>query len=191
MILHKKQIVISLVVMITLLVAGSIFGWLTSRSLEKSDSILTKTHRLKEAELEVRRQEKNLLIRGFLQEEFNNWQKAKKNLAEILADLNSLEALDSLDILEMDEHLSRRNEISVDFIKNLESGILTQDQKNQFDNEFKKIGRQTIDVIDRIVEKKQIESGNLQSRFNIIIIVLSIFFIVMVTGFSYYLIRQI
>ena len=91
----------------------------------------------------------------------------------------------------MDEHLSRRNEISVDFIKNLESGILTQDQKNQFDNEFKKIGRQTIDVIDRIVEKKQIESGNLQSRFNIIIIVLSIFFIVMVTGFSYYLIRQI
>ena len=60
----KKKLFITFTIMIILIFGSGVIGWILTQRVEKSNRIIDTIHLLKESELQLRREEKNLLLRG-------------------------------------------------------------------------------------------------------------------------------
>ena len=89
----RKKIILSFSVMIILILGSGVLGWFLTQQIERSGKIIERVHLFKEAELQLRREEKNLLIRGYSQQRYLRWQKAKEDFHRLFGELIGLNAL--------------------------------------------------------------------------------------------------
>ena len=74
----KKKLIITFTTIFILIIISGVLGWILTEQIENSEKIIEVVHSLKESELQLRREEKNLLIRGYSQQRYLRWQLAGK-----------------------------------------------------------------------------------------------------------------
>ena len=173
----KKKIFITFTIMFLLILGSVVLGWVLTQQIEKSDNIVAVVHSLKESELQLRREEKNLLIRGYSQQRYLRWQKAKENFHQRFGELIGMGALTDAEINGVKKDYSEMSGTYKKFFHDIISKSLNQDEIIKYDEEFKTIGRKTLEMINNILsrESKLSASKDLQSD-----ILIGIFLVVFV-----------
>ena len=173
----RKKIFITFSIMILLILGSGVLGWIFTQKIEKSDSITDTVHLLKEAELQLRREEKNLLIRGYSQQRYLRWQKAKEDFHQKFGELIGLKALTNNEISELKKDYTEMSDTYNKFFDEIRSDALSRDEIIKYDTQFKNIGRKTIDLINSILSREQVVSAKTDSQADILIAVFLIVFI--------------
>ena len=173
----RKKIFITFSIMILLIIGSGVLGWIFTQKIEKSDSITDTVHLLKEAELQLRREEKNLLIRGYSQQRYLRWQKAKEDFHQKFGELIGLKALTNNEISELKKDYTEMSDTYNKFFDEIRSDALSRDEIIKYDTQFKNIGRKTIDLINSILSREQVVSAKTDSQADILIAVFLIVFI--------------
>ena len=173
----KKKIFITFTIMFLLILGSVVLGWVLTQQIEKSDNIVAVVHSLKESELQLRREEKNLLIRGYSQQRYLRWQNAKENFHQRFGELIGMGALTDAEINGVKKDYSEMSGTYKKFFHDIISKSLNQDEIIKYDEEFKTIGRKTLEMINNILsrESKLSASKDLQSD-----ILIGIFLVVFV-----------
>ncbi|MEJ2617470.1 MAG: hypothetical protein P8Z35_21130, partial [Ignavibacteriaceae bacterium] len=156
---------------------SGVLGWIFTQKIEKSDSITDTVHLLKEAELQLRREEKNLLIRGYSQQRYLRWQKAKENFHQKFGELIGLKALTVTEINALKKDYTEMSDTYNKFFDEIRSNALIQDDIIKYDTQFKNIGRKTLEMINSILSREQVVSDKTDSQADILIAVFLIVFI--------------
>ena len=173
----RKKIFITFSIMILLILGSGVLGWIFTQKIEKSDSITNTVHLLKEAELQLRREEKNLLIRGYSQQRYLRWQKAKEDFHQKFGELIGLKALTNNEISELKKDYTEMSDTYNKFFDEIRSDALSKDEIINYDTQFKSIGRKTIDLINSILSREQVVSAKTDSQADILIAVFLIVFV--------------
>jgi CHASE3 domain sensor protein len=175
--IFRKKIFITFSIMILLILGSGVLGWIFTQKIEKSDNITDTVHLLKEAELQLRREEKNLLIRGYSQQRYLRWQKAKENFHQKFGELIGLKALTDTEINALRKDYSEMSGTYNKFFDEIRSNTLNQDEIIKYDTQFKQIGRKTLEMINSILSREQMISAKTDSQADILIAVFLIVFI--------------
>lgn len=173
----RKKILITFSIMIFLILGSGVLGWIFTQKIEKSDSITDTVHLLKEAELQLRREEKNLLIRGYSQQRYLRWQQAKENFHQKFGELIGLKALTVTEINALKKDYTEMSDTYNKFFDEIRSNALIQDDIIKYDTQFKTIGRKTLEMINSILSREQVVSNKTDSQADILIAVFLIVFI--------------
>ncbi len=160
-----------------LILCSGALGWEITRHLERSSKTMEAVHLFKEAELQLRREEKNLLIRGYSVERFHNWQKAKEDFYQRLGELIGLKALTDKETGELKSSNSAMSDTYREFLDDIKSGKLTESKVARYDGEFKEIGRRSLRLIDGILAREQAVANGMDSKADILIVFFSVVFI--------------
>ena len=163
--------------MILLILFSGVLGWKLTQQIERSDKIIATVHTLKEAELQLRREEKNLLIRGYSQQRYLRWQNAKENFHQRFGKLIGMEALSENEINAIKADYSEMSSTYTNFFHEIKTGSLSQDKIISYDEQFKKVGRKTIDMINNILNREQELSNKTDWQANILIVIFIIIFV--------------
>jgi hypothetical protein len=164
--------------MLLLIVGSGVLGWILTQQIEKSNKIIEVVHLLKESELQLRREEKNLLIRGYSQERYLRWQKAKEDFHQKFGELIGMKALNETEINELKTDYSEMSDNYNQFFNVIRSSTLSPDEIAKYDQEFKKIGRKTLEMINNILAREHNISSSKDSQSDVLI---ALFLIVFVT----------
>ncbi len=178
----KRKIFITFLIMIALILGSGIIGWVLTRQVENSTKIMESVHKLKEAELQLRREEKNLLIRGFSQQRYLRWQKAKEDFHQRFGELMGMDALNKNEIKELRNDYSEMSQTYSKFFNDIRSSELNQEMINKYDDRFKEIGRKTLRMINSIIEREQGLTSKKEWQADLLIAVFIIVF-VLTAGF--------
>ncbi len=173
----KKKIFITFSVIIVLIICSGILGWILTQKIEKSNKITDVVHNLKESELQLRREEKNILIRGYSQQRYLRWQKAKEDFHRNFGELIGMEALSGSEINNLKTEYTEMSETYNQFFDVIRTKALTQDEISNYDNQFKNIGRKTLTMVNDILSREQVNSARTDSLADLIIIIFLIVFI--------------
>ena len=173
----KRKVILSFSIIILLILCSAALGWEITQHLEKSSKTMETVHLFKEAELQLRRQEKNLLIRGYSVERFYNWQKAKEDFYQRLGELIGLKALTDEETGELKSSNSAMSDTYREFLDDIKSGKLTESKVARYDDEFKEIGRRSLRLIDGILAREQAVANGMDSKADILIVFFSVVFI--------------
>lgn len=174
----KRKIFITFSVMLFLIIGSGVLGWILTRQIEKSTKIIEVVHLLKESELQLRREEKNLLIRGYSQERYLRWQKAKEDFHQKFGELIGMKALDQNEIDELKTDYSEMSDNYSQFFNDIRSNVLSRDQITTYDQEFKKTGRKTLNMINSILTREHAISTGKEWQADILIVVFLVVFII-------------
>ncbi len=174
----KKKIFITFSVMLILIIGSGVLGWIITKQIEKSTKIIEVVHILKESELQLRREEKNLLIRGYSQPRFLRWQKAKEEFHQNFGELIGMKALKENEKEELKNDYSEMSDNYNEFFDVIRSNALSTDEIAKYDQEFKKTGRKTLEMINEILSREQSISSGRDSQADILIAVFLIVFVV-------------
>ncbi|HKB87333.1 MAG TPA: hypothetical protein VKD08_14255 [Ignavibacteriaceae bacterium] len=178
----KKKIFITFSIMLLLIIGSGVLGWIITKQLEKSTKITEVVHILKESELQLRREEKNLLIRGYSQQRFLRWQKAKEEFHQKFGELIGMKALKDSEIEELRNDYSEMSDNYNQFFDVIRSSALSAEEIAKYDQEFKNIGRKTLQMINEILSREHNISSGRDSQADILIAVFLIVF-VLTAGF--------
>lgn len=173
----KRKIILSFSIIIVLILCSGALGWELTRDIEAIDKTNETIHLFKESELQLRREEKNLLIRGYSIERFHRWEKAKEDFYQKLGELTGLKAFSENEVNELKSSNSAMSEIYGEFFEDVKSGQMTESKSARYDTEFKAIGQQSLQIIDAALERGGSISKKMNSRADLLIIVFSIVFI--------------
>jgi hypothetical protein len=173
----KKKIFITFSVMVLLILCSGVLGWIFTQKIERSNNITDTVHLLKEAELQLRREEKNLLIRGYSQVRYLRWQKAKEDFHQKFGELIGLKALTDSEINGLKIDYTEMSDTYNKFFHEIRSKVLSQDEIINYDTQFKNIGRKTLQMINTISLREQNVSAKTDSQADILIAVFLIIFI--------------
>ena len=173
----KKKLFLTFSIIIVLIFLSGILGWILTQKIEKSNKTIDVVHSLKEAELQLRREEKNLLIRGYSQQRYLRWQKAKEDFHQRFGELIGMKALNDSEISNIKTEYSEMSGSYNKFFDDISSNTLTQNEITNYDEQFKKIGRKTLEMINSILSREQKVSSSTDSQANILIVVFLIIFI--------------
>ncbi len=176
-VIFKRKLIAALILMIILIIAGSVMGWIITRDAEKNDRIIETIHRFKEAELEIRREEKNLIIRGYLDRRFDRWQKAMSDFTQIFGELIGLEQLSDAEIKEIKSRISEMSKVYNEFIHEIQSHQPSEEEILQYDIKFKNIGRESIGLIETKIKLIEEKIENAESRTYILIAIFTLVFL--------------
>ncbi len=174
----KKKIFITFSVMLILIIGSGVLGWIITKQLEKSNKITEVVHILKESELQLRREEKNLLIRGYSQERFLRWQKAKEEFHQKFGELIGMKALKDSEVTALKNDYSEMSDNYNQFFDVIRSNALSAEEIAMYDQEFKKIGRKTLEMINEILSREHNVSSGRDSQADILIAVFLIVFVI-------------
>jgi hypothetical protein len=173
----KRKVIVSFSVIILLILCSSALGWEIAQQMEKIGKTLESIHLFKEAELQLRREEKNLLIRGYSAEDFHRWQKAKEDFYQKLGELNGLKALTDNEADELKSSNSATSDLYKDFLDDIKSGRPSEGKAAEYDAKFKEIGQRSLQLIDSILTREQALSKEMDSKADLLIIAFSVIFI--------------
>ncbi len=173
----KRKVILSFSIIIALILCSSVLGLKITQQIEKADKATETVHLFKEAELQLRREEKNLLIRGYSLERFHRWQKAKEDFYRSLGELIGSKALNENEINELKSSNSSVSDTYTEFFDDIKSGKLTETKAAQYDNEFKQIGQRSLQLIDGVLTRERAISNDMDTRADILIIVFTIVFV--------------
>lgn len=174
----KRKIIITFVIMLILIIGSGVLGWVLTGQIERSNKIIEVVHILKESELQLRREEKNLLIRGYSQDRFLRWQKAKEEFHQKFGELIGMKALNENETNELKNDYTEMSDDYSQFFDVIRTRTLTTDEIANYDLEFKKIGRKTLDMINSILAREQSVSSSKDSQADVLIAVFLIVFVV-------------
>jgi hypothetical protein len=172
----RKKIIFSFSVMIILILGSGVLGWFLTQQIERSSKIIDRVHLFKEAELQLRREEKNLLIRGYAPQRYLRWQKAKEDFHRLFGELIGLNALTGDEISNLKKEYSEMSDTYNKFFDEIRINKLSEDETIKYDMEFKTIGRKTLEMINSILTREEkVESKNNLGTDVIIVIFIIIF----------------
>ena len=174
----KRKILITFTIMLLLIIGSGVIGWILTKQIEKSTNIIEVVHLLKESELQLRREEKNLLIRGYSQERYLRWQKAKEDFHQKLGELIGMKALNGNEISELKADYSEMSDNYNEFFEVIHSNKLSLEQIQTYDQEFKKTGRKTLEMINNVLAREHNTSSSRDLQADILIAVFLIVFVV-------------
>ncbi len=173
----KRKIVVSFSIIIVLILCSGALGWEITRQIENTDRTAETVHLFKEAELQLRREEKNLLIRGYSADRFHRWQKAKEDFYQSLGELTGLKALSEDELNELKSSNSAMSDTYREFFEDIKSGRLTEAKSAQYDTEFKNIGQRSLQLIDGVLARENAVSKQMDSRASLLIVFFSVIFV--------------
>lgn len=174
----KRKIFITFSIMLLLIIGSGVLGWILTQQIEKSDNIIEVVHLLKESELQLRREEKNLLIRGYSQDRYLRWQKAKEDFHQKFGELMGMKALNQNEIDELKTDYSEMSENYNQFFDDIRSDSLSREEISRYDQEFKKTGRKTLEMINSILTREDIMSSSKDSQADVLIAIFLIAFVI-------------
>ena len=174
----KRKILITFTIMLLLIIGSGVLGWILTRQIEKSTQIIEVVHLLKESELQLRREEKNLLIRGYSQDRYLRWQKAKEDFHQKFGQLIGMRALKADEINELKVDYSEMSDNYNQFFDVIRSTDLSSQEISGYDQEFKKTGRKTLEMINNILAREHNISNSRDSQADILIAVFLIVFVI-------------
>jgi hypothetical protein len=174
----KRKILITFTVMLFLIIGSGILGWILTRQIEKSTNIIEVVHLLKESELQLRREEKNLLIRGYSQDRYLRWQKAKEDFHQKFGELIGMKALNENEINELKSDYTEMSDNYNEFFEVIRSNELSMQDIARYDQEFKKTGRKTLEMINNILAREHDISSNRDWQADLLIAVFLIVFVI-------------
>jgi hypothetical protein len=173
----KKKIFITFTIMIILIFGTGVLGWILTKQVENSTRIIDTIHLLKESELQLRREEKNLLIRGYSQDRYLRWQTAKEDFHQKFGALIGMGALTDTETNEIRTDYSEMSDTFKSFFNEILNKQLSQDEINNYDDQFKKIGRKTIEMINNILIREQSLSQQKDTQADVLIVIFLVIFI--------------
>ena len=178
----KNKIIFSFVVIILLILTSGILGWLMTKEVQRSVNIIEIVHQFKEAELQLRREEKNLLIRGYSHPRLERWQKAKEDFNQCFGQLIGMEALTKDEITELKKTIAEMTSAYNHFFHDIQDHKLSDEEIAQYDTHFKMLGRGSLIIIDDILKFETENSSNVNSKTDLLIVIFSVVF-VFIAGF--------
>lgn len=173
----KNRVIFSFVVIIILILISGILGWFLTKQVERSDSIIETVHKFKEDELQLRREEKNLIIRGYSQQRLERWQIAKEDFNQRFGELVGMGALSKDEIKKLKANISEMSKTYNQFFHDIQNHKLSDDEITQYDDHFKKLGRGSLVIIENILKNEMENSAKVNSRTDVLIIIFSIVFV--------------
>jgi hypothetical protein len=173
----KKKIFITFTIMTILIFGTGVLGWILTKQVEKSNRIIDTIHLLKESELQLRREEKNLLIRGYSQDRYLRWQTAKEDFHQKFGELIGMGALTDTEMNEIKTDYSEMSDTFKSFFNEILSKQLSQEEIINYDEQFKKIGRKTIEMINNILAREQSMSHVKDTQADVLIVIFLVIFI--------------
>lgn len=173
----KKKVILSFSIIIILILCSGALGWILTQDIESIDKTTENVHRFKEAELQLRREEKNLLIRGYSVDRYHRWQKAREEFFQNLGELIGRRALKAEETAELKSSNSEMSDVYRGFFEDMKSGKLTEAKADQYDQHFKKIGQSSLQLIDGILAREEAVSEKMDSRADVLIFVFLAVFI--------------
>lgn len=174
----KRRIFITFSVMLVLIIGSGVLGWILTRQIENSTRVIEVVHMLKESELQLRREEKNLLIRGYSQERYLRWQKANEDFHQKFGELIGLKALNQTEINALKTDYTEMSDNYKQFFDDIRSNTLNQEQIARYDQEFKQTGRKTLEMINSILNREHEMTAGNEWQADILIAIFLIVFIV-------------
>ena len=174
----KRRLLITFSIMLILIIGSGVLGWMLTSEIENSTRVIEVVHMLKESELQLRREEKNLLIRGYSQERYLRWQKAKEDFHQKFGELIGLKALNQTEIDALRTDYTEMSDNYNQFFDDIRSNTLNQEQVARYDQEFKKTGRKTLEMINSILNREHDMSAGKEWQADILIVIFLIVFIV-------------
>jgi hypothetical protein len=173
----KKKIFITFTIMTILIFGTGVLGWILTKQVEKSNRIIDTIHLLKESELQLRREEKNLLIRGYSQDRYLRWQTAKEDFHQKFGELIGMGALTDTEMNEIKTDYSEMSDTFKSFFNEILSKQLSQEEIINYDEQFKTIGRKTIEMINNILAREQSVSQVKDTQADVLIVIFLVIFI--------------
>ena len=173
----KNRVIFSFVVIIILILISGILGWFLTKQVERSDSIIETVHKFKEDELQLRREEKNLIIRGYSHQRLERWQIAKEDFNQRFGELVGMGALSKDEIKKLKANISEMSKTYNQFFHDIQNHKLSNDEITQYDDHFKKLGRGSLVIIENILKNEMKNSTKVNSRTDVLIIIFSIVFV--------------
>jgi hypothetical protein len=178
LIILKRKIIITFTIMLVLIIGSGVLGWVLTRQIEKSNKITEVVHILKESELQLRREEKNLLIRGYSQDRFLRWQTAKEEFHQKFGELIGMNALNENETNELKSDYTEMSNDYSQFFDVIRTRTLTADEIAKYDQEFKKIGRKTLNMINSILSREHNVSSSKDTQADVLIAVFLVVFVI-------------
>ncbi len=182
----KAKVIFSLSTIIVLILCSGALAWVITQRIEQSERTTDTAHMFKEAELQLRREEKNLLIRGYSAERFHRWQEAKGEFYQKLGELIGQKAVSDVEIAEFKSDNSEMSDAYRSFFDDIKSGTLTETEAAAYDLHFKTIGQRSIGRIDSILAREESISKGMDSRANLLT---AVFFLVFIGTTSFLVIN--
>ena len=173
----KKKLFITFTIMILLILGSGFLGWLLTNQIENSDKAIETVHMLKEAELQLRREEKNLLIRGYSQQRYLRWQKAKEDFHQKFGALMGMKVLTDTEINAIKTDYTEMSETYNNFFNEIRSNALDKNKIIKYDEQFKEIGRKTIDMINNILAREQETTSRKDTQSDILMAIFLVVFV--------------
>lgn len=173
----KKKLFITFTIMIILIFGSGVIGWILTQRVEKSNRIIDTIHLLKESELQLRREEKNLLLRGYSQDRYLRWQSAKEDFHQKFGELIGMQALTDTEMNAVKTDYSEMSDTYKSFFDEILAQKLSQDEISYYDEQFKKIGRSTIAMINNILAREQNVSQEKDTQADVLIVIFLVIFI--------------
>ena len=164
--------------MLFLIIGSGVLGWILTRQIENSTKIIEVVHLLKESELQLRREEKNLLIRGYSQDRYLRWQKAKEDFHQKFGELIGMKALNEDEINALREDYSEMSDQYSQFFDFIRSNSLNAKEIADYDQVFKQTGRKTLEMINNILSREHNISSSRDWQADILIAVFLIVFVI-------------
>ncbi len=174
----KRKILITFTIMLLLIIGSGVLGWFLTQQIEHSTNIIEVVHLLKESELQLRREEKNLLIRGYSQDRYLRWQKAKEDFHQKLGELIGMKALQENEINALKTDYSEMSGNYNEFFSVIRSNQLSVQDIAKYDQEFKQTGRKTLEMINNILDREHNISSSRDWQADILIAVFLIVFVI-------------
>ena len=178
----KKKLIITFTTIFILIIISGVLGWILTEQIENSEKIIEVVHSLKESELQLRREEKNLLIRGYSQQRYLRWQKAKENFHQNLGELIGRKALNEIEINTLKRDYTEMSDTYNKFFHEIRSNDLDREEIIKYDEQFKEIGRGTLKMINNILDREEKVSSRTNSQADILLVIFVAIF-VLTTGF--------
>ena len=173
----RKRIFTAFTIIIILILCGGALGWVLTEQIEKSNKIIDIAHLFKESELQLRREEKNLLIRGYSHDRYLRWAKAKEDFHQRFGELIGMEALSDTEITAIKADYSEMSKTYNNFFEQIRTDALNQDEIAKYNEQFKNIGRKTLKMMDDILQREQEMASKTDSKADMLIAIFLIIFV--------------
>jgi methyl-accepting chemotaxis protein len=140
------------------------------KNLKTANEIVITAKNMKIEILEMRREEKNLIIRGFVEEHVKKWEKAVNRFDSLTTKLNSIKGMSQEENGTLKQGINEFKSIFENFISDLKikEKFSSEDAEN-FDKKFKTFGRKAIAILDGIIVHTESVSQKKETLYGIYI----------------------
>jgi methyl-accepting chemotaxis protein len=166
----KGRLLLGFGITFTIVLSIFITFWIFICEVKQSDAIVVTSKNLKIEMLELRREEKNLIIRGFVDEHVQKWNLAAKRFELQTAMLQSQKGITGEELKILYAGIFDFKEVFTKFTTDLKSkGSFGESETDDYDQEFKIFGRKAISIVDDIIIRTEKNFLQKEKQFRLFI----------------------